>query len=54
MVKLISRITGYEMWVADNRVDEYLAEGNEIAVVVPVAPPLEKPVTKKKATKKKK
>lgn len=31
MIKLINGITGTEMWVADNRVEEYLAAGHKPA-----------------------
>lgn len=37
-VKLINAVTGTEMWVADNRLDEYIAAGN-----IPAASPEEKP-----------
>lgn len=46
MIKLINRVTGTEMWVADDRLDEYLAKGHKLA---------DKPVTttKKKTTPRK-
>ena len=55
MIKLINKLTGTEMWVADERVAEYLAAGHKPAVEVPPAPPLpkKKPVAKKTTTKKK-
>ncbi len=55
MILLINKITGTEMWVADERVAEYLAAGHKPAVEVPPAPPLpkKKPVAKKTTTKKK-
>ncbi len=31
MVKFINRLTGTEMWVADERVDEYKAAGHKLA-----------------------
>ena len=31
MMKMINRITGTEMWIADNRLDEYLARGHQLA-----------------------
>lgn len=34
MIKFINRFTGTEMWVADDRVDEYKAAGHQPAVVV--------------------
>lgn len=33
MVKFINRLTGTEMWVADDRLDEYLAAGHKLAAV---------------------
>lgn len=55
MIKLINKITGTEMWVANERAVEYLAAGHKPAVEVPPAPPLpkKKPVAKKTTTKKK-
>lgn len=53
MIKLINKFTGTEMYVAENRVQEYLAAGHKPAVIVPEAPPLhKKPATKKATTKK--
>ena len=40
MRKLINAITGTEMWVADDRLDEYLAAGHK-----PAASESEKPMT---------
>ena len=31
MRRLINKLTGGDMWVADNRVDEYLAAGHALA-----------------------
>ena len=31
MVKFINKLTGTEMWVSDNRVDEYKAAGHKLA-----------------------
>ena len=53
MIKLINAATGTEMWVANERVAEYLAAGHTPAVEVPPAPPLENPVAKKKPAAKK-
>ena len=33
MVKMINRTTGTEMWVAEDRVDEYKAAGHVLAAV---------------------
>ena len=51
MVKFFNKLTGTEMWVADERVDEYKAAGHKPAVVVVEAgkPTEEKP---KRATAK--
>lgn len=53
MIKLINKFTGTEMYVAENRVQEYLAAGHKPAVVVPEAPPLPKKPATKTTTKKK-
>lgn len=52
MVKLINTRFGNVMWVAEDRVDEYLAKGNRLAVV-PKPRPEKKTATKKKRTAKK-
>lgn len=52
MVKFINAYTGTEMWVAEDRVEEYKAAGHKLAAKSEVVKPAEeKP--KKKATKKK-
>jgi hypothetical protein len=33
MVKMINKAYGIEMWVADDRVEEYTAAGHKLAVV---------------------
>ena len=46
MRKLINCLTGGEMWVADNRVEKYLAAGHRLAAVSldePTAEPEEAP-----------
>lgn len=46
MRKMINSLTGGEMWVADNRVEEYLAAGHKLAAVPqdePIAEPEEAP-----------
>ena len=43
MVKLINAVTGTEMWVADNRLDEYIAAGH-MPAAVPEEKPTEEPV----------
>ena len=49
MTELINAITNTQMWVADNRVDEYLAAGHKYPAVT-VKPTEEKP--KKEVSKK--
>lgn len=44
MVKLINKVTGTEMWVADDRADEYLKAGHK----KPVQKPILKPAAKKR------
>lgn len=51
MIKFINAITGGEMWVADDRVEEYKAAGHELAAEANDEPLPEPP--KKRATKKK-
>lgn len=55
MVKLINKRTLSIMWVADNRVDEYLAAGHKPADAVTTTAEEEKaePKAEPKATKKK-
>ena len=36
MVKMINALFGSEMWVSEDRVDEYLAAGHKLAVRKPV------------------
>ena len=55
MIEFINRVTGGRMWVADDRKDEYLAAGHELAVKPPAkkaAKPAKKPAAKKGPTKK--
>lgn len=59
MVRMINGLTGTEMFVADDRVDEYLAAGNILAadsVTAKAEPVKEEPkkATTKKATADKK
>lgn len=54
MVKFINSFTGTEMWVADDRKDEYLGAGHKLAPTA--CEPCEKPAKKepeKRATVKK-
>lgn len=54
MTKMINALTGSEMLVADNRVDEYIAAGHTLAVVPTDEKPKKEPkkATTKKTTKK--
>ena len=53
MIRLINKITGGDMWVADGRLDEYLAAGHKPAAVLPPPEPTEeKPVKRRRTTKK--
>ena len=56
MVRFINALTGGTMWVAEDRVDEYLAAGHKLAVPPPPPAPTEpvkRPPAKKKTTAKK-
>ena len=50
MVRFINSLTGTEMFVADDRKEEYLAAGHRLAVEVPAK--AEEPKTVKAETKK--
>lgn len=55
MVRFINKFTGTEMWVVEDRVEEYKAAGHKLAVsafdpMVPAARPKKAPT--KKTTKK--
>ena len=50
MTKMIDRATGVSMWVADNRVEEYLAAGHTLAASVQTELPVK---AEKKSTRKK-
>ena len=57
MIKLINRMTGTAMWVADSRLEEYLAKGHTLSpmpdnVKPEKATPAEMAAQKKKATRK--
>jgi hypothetical protein len=57
MVELINAYTGTSMWVAENRLDEYLAAGHKPVAEVKIEKPAdvvveEKPKTARKTTKK--
>ena len=55
MVRMISAFTGATMWVAEERIDEYLAAGHRLAVPPePPAPatPVKRPPQKKKTAAK--
>ena len=50
MVKFINRLTGNEMWVAEDREEEYKAAGHKLAA--PVSVPAAKPKKPSKSKKK--
>lgn len=50
MTKMIDRATGVSMWVADNRVEEYLAAGHKLAA--DSKPEAEEKPKRKRTTKK--
>lgn len=53
MVKFKNKWTGADMWVADDRVEEYKAAGHKLAVsVVKAEPPKPQKTTRKRTTKK--
>ena len=49
MIKLINRLTGGEMWVSEERVEEYKAAGYKPAANALPEEPREKPKPKPKA-----
>lgn len=51
MVKFINKLTGTEMWVSEERVEEYKAAGHKLAAVV--SEPKKKPAAKPAKSKKK-
>lgn len=51
MVKMIHSLTGSEMWVADNRVEEYKAAGHKLAAEPETQKPTKKPEAKKAVKK---
>ena len=57
MIKLINRLTGTEMWVADSRLEEYLMQGHVLASATGAEPEKpaseEQPQAKKRTTRKK-
>lgn len=46
MVKLINKVSGGEMWVADDRVEEYVAAGHKLAADSSAKKPTRKPPRK--------
>ncbi len=52
MVKLINRLTGTVMWVAEDRVEEYKAAGHKVAIAKETPKPKpQKPAAKKTRSK---
>lgn len=52
MVKFINKLTGSEMWIADDRVEEYKAAGHKLAADSVKAVETTTKTVKKTATKK--
>ena len=52
MVRMISALTGVEMMVHEDRVDEYLERGLARLAAPPPPPPVKKPRSTKKSTAK--
>lgn len=52
MILFINKVTGTEMWVADNRVEEYKAAGHKPAAELDAEKPTEKPKRRTRTTKK--
>ena len=52
MIKFINKVTGTEMWVAEDRVEEYKAAGHKPAVTSPIM--IERPAARPAAKKSKK
>ena len=52
MTKFINMYTGCDMWVADDRVEEYKAAGHKLAAPPEAEKPAEEPEVKKKRTRK--
>lgn len=49
MVKFINKLTGGEMWVSKDRIEEYKAAGHKLAAdSLPEKPAVKKPKAKKK------
>lgn len=48
MIRLIDKFTGDDKWVADSRLNEYLAAGYKLADKGPEPEPTEKKKTRKK------
>lgn len=54
MVEMVNGFTHTQMWVADDRVEEYLAAGHSLAATPLAEKPAEDEKPKKKTTTKKK
>lgn len=55
-IRMINAFSGTEMWVAENRVDEYKAAGNKLAAenIDAIPPVVEKKAEKKQTIRRKK
>ena len=52
MIKFINKLTGGEMWVADDRKEEYLSAGHSLAEDTPKAEDKPAKTTRKRGAKK--
>ena len=48
MVKFINKLTGGDMWVAEDRVEEYKAAGHKLSASATPEKPAKKPTKEKK------
>lgn len=48
MIRMIDKLSGTEIFVAENRVEEYLAAGHKLAVEPPEKPKRKQPAKKEK------
>lgn len=51
MIRLINRVTGGDMWVAEERLDKYLAAGHKLAADLPEPESVDAPAPVTKRTR---